>query len=152
MHTLHQPQPLAPPSAPLTPPPTGTISRLGFTPDLYYLHRIDPHTPLSLSIPALSALRTLGKTKYIGLSECSASTLRAAHAIAPIDAVQAEYSAFETLHEKDGLVDAARELGIAFVAYSPLGHGWLVDEFEYKSLEEFPVGDWRRKVALLTFM
>jgi aryl-alcohol dehydrogenase-like predicted oxidoreductase len=57
----------------------GTIERLGFTPDLYYLHRIDPKTPLSESIPALAALRTQGKTRFIGLSECSAATLRKAN-------------------------------------------------------------------------
>ncbi|RAH86611.1 aldo/keto reductase [Aspergillus japonicus CBS 114.51] len=92
----------------------GTIERLGFTLDLYYLHRIDPHTPLEESIGALDELRRSGKTKYIGLSECSAATLRKAHAIAKIDAVQAEYSAFETLHETSGLIDTAKELGIAF--------------------------------------
>ncbi|KAF5691499.1 alcohol dehydrogenase [Fusarium circinatum] len=103
----------------------GTIERLGFAPDLYYLHRIDPNTPLEESIPALDEIRKQGKTKYIGLSECSANTLRKANSIAKIDAVQAEYSAFETLHETDGLIDTAKELGIAYVAYSPLGHGWL---------------------------
>ncbi|KAL2111867.1 hypothetical protein VUR80DRAFT_9160 [Thermomyces stellatus] len=122
----------------------GTIERLGFTPDLYYLHRIDPNTPLEESIPALDEIRRQGKTKYIGLSECSAATLRKANSIAKIDAVQAEYSAFETIHETDGLIDAARELGVAYVAYSPLGHGWLVDNFDYKSPEEFKEGDFRR--------
>ncbi|EON96994.1 putative aldo-keto reductase protein [Phaeoacremonium minimum UCRPA7] len=93
----------------------GTIERLGFTPDLYYLHRIDPmkDTPLEESIPALAELRAAGKTKYIGLSESSATTLRKANSIAPIDGLQAEYSAFETLHETDGLIDTAKELGIA---------------------------------------
>lgn len=65
-------------------------------------------------------------------------------AVATIDAVQAEYSAFETLHEQDGLIDTARELGVAYVAYSPLGHGWLVDDFQYKSPEDFPPNDFRR--------
>jgi aryl-alcohol dehydrogenase-like predicted oxidoreductase len=64
--------------------------------------------------------------------------------VARIDAVQAEYSAFETLHETDGLIDAARELGVAYVAYSPLGHGWLVDEFGFASPDEFAPGDFRR--------
>jgi aryl-alcohol dehydrogenase-like predicted oxidoreductase len=64
--------------------------------------------------------------------------------VAKIDAVQAEYSAFETLHETDGLIDAARDLGITYVAYSPLGHGWLVDNFPYKSPEDFAEGDFRR--------
>ncbi|KAI0867778.1 NADP-dependent oxidoreductase domain-containing protein [Hypoxylon argillaceum] len=124
----------------------GTIKRLGFTPDLYYLHRIDPNTPLEESIPALDKIRKNGKTKYIGLSECSAATLRRANSIAKIDAVQAEYSAFETLHETDGLIDTARELGVAYVAYSPLGHGWLVDDFAYNSPDDFAPDDFRRKV------
>ncbi|PYH85223.1 aldo/keto reductase, partial [Aspergillus uvarum CBS 121591] len=124
----------------------GTIERLGFTPDLYYLHRIDPNTPLEESIGALDELRRSGKTKYIGLSECSAATLRKAHAIAKIDAVQAEYSAFETVHETSGLIDTAKELGIAFVAFSPLGHGWLVDNFDYKSPDDFAADDFRRTV------
>lgn len=124
----------------------GTIERLGFTPDLYYLHRIDPKTPLEESIPALDEIRKAGKTKYIGLSECSAATLRKANSIAKIDAVQAEYSAFETLHETDGLIDTAKELGVAYVAYSPLGHGWLVDDFPYKSPDDFAPNDFRRTV------
>ncbi|RAH56770.1 aldo-keto reductase [Aspergillus piperis CBS 112811] len=122
----------------------GTIERLGFTPDLYYLHRIDPNTPLEESIPALDEIRKAGKTKYIGLSECSAATLRKANSIAKIDAVQAEYSAFETLHETDGLIDTAKELGVAYVAYSPLGHGWLVDDFPFKTPEDFAPDDFRR--------
>ncbi|GAP93342.1 putative alcohol dehydrogenase [Rosellinia necatrix] len=124
----------------------GTIKRLGFAPDLYYLHRIDPNTPLEESIPALDKLRKTGKTKYIGLSECSAATLRRANSIAKIDAVQAEYSAFETLHETDNLIETARELGVAYVAYSPLGHGWLVDDFAYKSPDDFAPDDFRRLV------
>ncbi|THV47287.1 hypothetical protein BGAL_0321g00020 [Botrytis galanthina] len=122
----------------------GTIERLGFTPDLYYLHRIDPNTPLEESIPALDEIRKAGKTKFIGLSECSAATLRKANSIAKIDALQAEYSAFETIHETDGLIETAKELGIAYVAYSPLGHGWLVDDFPFKTPDDFPEGDFRR--------
>ncbi|KAH7028926.1 aldo/keto reductase [Microdochium trichocladiopsis] len=124
----------------------GTIERLGFAPDLYYLHRIDPNTPLEESIPALDSLRKQGKTKYIGLSECSAATLRKANSIAKIDAVQAEYSAFETLHETDGLIDTARELDVAFVAYGPLGHGWLVDDFPYETPDDFAPDDYRRQI------
>ncbi|KAJ5720780.1 uncharacterized protein N7483_008714 [Penicillium malachiteum] len=122
----------------------GTIERLGFTPDLYYLHRIDPNTPLEESITALDGIRSAGKTKYIGLSECSAATLRKANSIAKIDALQAEYSAFETLHENDGLIQTAKELGVAYVAYSPLGHGWLVDETSYNSPDDFAPDDFRR--------
>ncbi|KAH8646692.1 NADP-dependent oxidoreductase domain-containing protein [Xylariales sp. PMI_506] len=121
-----------------------TIERLGFTPDLYYLHRIDPKTPLEESIPALDEIRKQGKTKYIGLSECSAATLRKANSIAKIDALQAEYSAFETIHETDDLISTAKELGVTYVAYSPLGHGWLVDDFPFKSPDDFPEGDFRR--------
>ncbi|KAK3696414.1 hypothetical protein LTR37_017985 [Vermiconidia calcicola] len=124
----------------------GTIERLGFAPDLYYLHRIDPKTPLEESIPALDEIRKAGKTKYIGLSECSAATLRKANSVAKIDAVQAEYSAFETLHESDGLIETAKELGVAYVAYSPLGHGWLVDDFPYQSPDDFAPDDFRRTV------
>ncbi|KAL4945289.1 hypothetical protein BDV06DRAFT_231182 [Aspergillus oleicola] len=123
----------------------GTIERLGFTPDLYYLHRIDPNTPLEESIPALDEIRKAGKTKYIGLSESSAATLRKANSIAKIDAIQAEYSAFETIHETDGLIETARDLGVAYVAYSPLGHGWLVDNFDYATPDDFAADDFRRK-------
>jgi aryl-alcohol dehydrogenase-like predicted oxidoreductase len=118
-------------------------------------------TPLEESIGALDELRRAGKTKYIGLSECSAATLRKANssifhenpichqvlnafAVAKIDAIQAEYSAFETLHETNGLIETAKELGVAFVAFSPLGHGWLVDNFKYKSPDEFAPDDFRR--------
>ncbi|KAL0934488.1 putative aldo/keto reductase [Colletotrichum truncatum] len=124
----------------------GTIERLGFTPDLYYLHRIDPNTTLEESIGALDELRRQGKTKYIGLSECSAETLRKANSIAKIDAIQAEYSAFETVHETNGLIETAKELGVAFVAFSPLGHGWLVDDFNFKSPDDFAPDDFRRTV------
>jgi aryl-alcohol dehydrogenase-like predicted oxidoreductase len=78
------------------------------------------------------------------LSECSAKTLGKANDIAKIDAVEAEYSAFETVHETDGLIEACRDLGVAFVAYSPLGHGWLVDDFPYKSPDDFAADDLRR--------
>jgi aryl-alcohol dehydrogenase-like predicted oxidoreductase len=127
----------------------GTIERLGFAPDLYYLHRVDPNTPLEESIPALNEIRKAGKTKFIGLSECSAKTLRKANDIAKIDAVEAEYSAFETVHETGGLIEACKDLGVAFVAYSPLGHGWLVDDFPYKSPDDFAADDLRRTCKFL---
>lgn len=66
-------------------------------------------------------------------------------AVAKIDAIQAEYSAFETLHETDGLIETAKELGVAYVAYSPLGHGWLVDNFDYKTPDDFAPDDFRRR-------
>ncbi|KAK7433390.1 hypothetical protein QQZ08_000330 [Neonectria magnoliae] len=101
----------------------GTTERLGSVPDLYYLHRIDPNTPLEESIGTLDKLRKEGNVKYIGLSECSVETLRKANSIAKIDAVKSEYSAFETIYETNGVIDTAKELGVAFVAFSPLGHG-----------------------------
>jgi aryl-alcohol dehydrogenase-like predicted oxidoreductase len=66
--------------------------------------------------------------------------------VAHIDAVQAEYSAFETIHETDDLITTAKELGVAYVAYSPLGHGWLVESFPYQSPEDIPEGDFRKSV------
>ncbi|KZP18340.1 Aldo/keto reductase [Athelia psychrophila] len=107
----------------------GTIERLGTAPDLYYLHRIDPDTPLEESIPALAALKAAGKCKYIGLCETSAATLRKACSIAHIDALQIEYSLWFTDHERNGLLDAARELGVAIIAYSPLGRGVLTGQY-----------------------
>lgn len=65
-------------------------------------------------------------------------------AVAKIDAIQAEYSAFETIHETNGLIETAKELGVAFVAFSPLGHGWLVDDFPFKSPDDFGPTDFRR--------
>jgi aryl-alcohol dehydrogenase-like predicted oxidoreductase len=100
----------------------------------------------------LDEIRKTGKTRYIGLSECSAKTLRQANDIAKIDAVQAEYSAFETIHETDGLIEATRELGIAYVAYSPLGHGWLVEDFKFKTPDDFAPDDFRRSCTFLPFL
>jgi aryl-alcohol dehydrogenase-like predicted oxidoreductase len=73
--------------------------------------------------------------------------LTTCNVVAKIDAIQGEYSAFETIHETDGLIDTAKELGVAYVAYSPLGHGWLVDNFNYKSPDDFAPGDFRRSSA-----
>lgn len=83
-----------------------------------------------------------GKVKYLGLSECSAKSLRRAHAVHPISAVQVEYSPFALEIEENGLLDACRELGVAVVAYSPLGRGMLTGA--YKSPDDFPEGDFRR--------
>ncbi|KAL4798539.1 Aldo/keto reductase [Aspergillus venezuelensis] len=121
----------------------GTNERLGFTPDLYYLHRMDPNTPLEESIVALDEIRKAGRTKYIGLSECSAKTLRTANSIAKIDAVQAEYSAFERIHEQDGFIQACKELSVTYVVYGPLGHGWLVDKTPCRSPDDFAADDFR---------
>lgn len=85
-----------------------------------------------------------GQLKYVDPSLVASHTITDTIAVAKIDAVQAEYSAFETLHETDGLIDTARELDIAYVAYSPLGHGWLVDDFPYKTPDDFAADDFRR--------
>lgn len=136
-----------------------TTRRFGFSPDLYYLHRIEPGRDLKESIGALNGLKKAGKVKYIGLSECSASTLRKACEsestaslfvspltiqVAHIDALQIEYSPWFTDHEQNGLIDAARELGVTIVAYSPLGKGVLTGK--YTSPDSFPEGDIRRNI------
>jgi len=122
----------------------GTIKRLGSTPDLYYLHRIEPGRSLEESIGALDGLRKAGKTKYIGLSECGAATLRKACTIAKIDAIQIEYSPWFTDHEQNGLIDTAREFGVTIIAYSPLGKGILTGKFQ--STSDFGEGDIRRTI------
>jgi aryl-alcohol dehydrogenase-like predicted oxidoreductase len=83
------------------------------------------------------------------LRRCKRKTLRSIVTVAKIDAVQAEYSAFETLHETDGVIDTSKELGIAYVAYSPLGYGWFVDYFDYNSPDEFAPDDFRRTAPKL---
>jgi aryl-alcohol dehydrogenase-like predicted oxidoreductase len=114
--------------------------------DLYYLHRADKTVPIEYTIAAMADLVKTGKVKYLGLSECSAATLRRAHAIHPISAIQVEYSPFtlDIEDEKVGLLKAARELGIAIVAYSPLGRGLLTGQF--KSPDDFEESDFRRLV------
>lgn len=87
---------------------------------------------------------TQSKRKYVQRASQINKTCLTLNLVARIDAIQAEYSAFETLHETDGLIEAAKELGIAYVAYSPLGHGWLVDDFPYKSPDDFAPDDFRR--------
>jgi aryl-alcohol dehydrogenase-like predicted oxidoreductase len=110
--------------------------------DLYYLHRIDPSTPIEESVGMLSALITAGKIRHIGLSECSAATLRRAHTTHPITAVQSEYSVWTRDSENDGVLATCRELGIAFVAYSPLGRGFLAGNFQ--RLSDLPKNDHRQ--------
>ncbi|KAH9846265.1 Aldo/keto reductase [Lenzites betulinus] len=105
-----------------------SLERLGVDHvDLWYLHRPDPLVPIELTVRAMADQVKAGKTKYIGLSEVSAATLRRAHAVHPISAVQVEYSPFtlDIEDEKIGLLKAARELGVTVVAYSPLGRGLL---------------------------
>ncbi|MEH0108510.1 aldo/keto reductase [Tersicoccus sp. MR15.9] len=93
--------------------------------DLYYVHRIDSNRPIEETIGALAEFVTEGKVRYLGISEASAETIRRAHAAHPISAVQTEYSLFQREPESNGVLATTRELGIAFVAYSPLGRGLL---------------------------
>ncbi|KIL64879.1 hypothetical protein M378DRAFT_162740 [Amanita muscaria Koide BX008] len=112
--------------------------------DLYYLHRADATVPIEHTVGAMVELVKEGKVRYLGLSEISSSTLRRAHAVHPISAVQVEYSPFtlDIEDEKLGLLKTCRELGITVVAYSPLGRGLLTGQ--YKSPDDFEEGDGRR--------
>lgn len=102
----------------------GSLGRLGTDHlDLYYLHRIDPDVPVEESIGAMAELVAAGKVRHLGVSEASARTVRQAHAVHPLAAVQTEYSLFTRDVEVNGVLDTTRELGIGFVAYSPLGAG-----------------------------
>lgn len=102
-----------------------SLERLGIdTIDLYYQHRVDPKTPIEETVGAMKGLVEAGKVRFLGLSECSVATLRKAHAVHPISAVQIEYSLWSRDPEEDMLA-ACRELGVAFVAYSPLGRSFL---------------------------
>lgn len=109
--------------------------------DLYYLHRKDPKIPIEETVGAMGMLVQQGKVKGIGLSEVSAATIRKAHAVHPITAVQSEYSLW-TRDPEDEVLQTCKELGIAFVAYSPLGRGFLSGRF--KRFEDFAADDYRR--------
>ncbi|VDC05602.1 unnamed protein product [Peniophora sp. CBMAI 1063] len=124
-----------------------SLKRLGVDQiDLYYMHRADATVPIEKTVGAMAELVKEGKVKYIGLSEVSEKTLRRAHAVHPIAAVQLEYSPFVLDIERPevGLLSACRELGIAVVAYSPLGRGLLTGR--YKSPDDFEADDFRRTV------
>lgn len=110
--------------------------------DLYYLHRVDQRVPIEETVGAMADLVREGKVRYLGLSEVSAATLRRAHAVHPIAAVQAEYSLF-TREPEDDLLATLRELGVGLVAYSPLGRGFLGGRF--RSLDDLAPDDWRRR-------
>jgi aryl-alcohol dehydrogenase-like predicted oxidoreductase len=110
--------------------------------DVYYLHRVDPHVPIEDTVGAMSDLVRQGKVGHLGLSEVSAATLRRAHAVHPIAAVQTEYSLF-TRDAEEELLPTLRELGISLVAYSPLGRGFLAGRF--RRIEDLAPDDWRRK-------
>lgn len=121
-----------------------SLSRLGVSSiDLYYCHRLDQKTPIELTVRAMVQLKEAGKIKYLGLSECSAESLRRAHAVHPISAVQMEYSPFslEIESQQFKLLETARELGVAVVAYSPLGRGMLSGTL--RSHADFEEGDIR---------
>jgi aryl-alcohol dehydrogenase-like predicted oxidoreductase len=119
-----------------------SLKRLGVeTIDLYYQHRVDPHTPIEETVGAMAELVRLGKVRYLGLSEASAATIRRANAVHPIAALQSEYSLW-TRDPEDEVLQATRELGIALVAYSPLGRGFLAGQI--KKFEDLEAGDYRR--------
>jgi aryl-alcohol dehydrogenase-like predicted oxidoreductase len=118
-----------------------SLARLGFDHvDLFYLHRIDKTVPIEESMGAMAELVRAGKVRHIGLSECSVTTLRRAHAVHPVTAVQSEYSIWSRDPEQEMLA-TCRELGIGFVAYSPLGRGFLAANFARAS--DLPKGDAR---------
>jgi aryl-alcohol dehydrogenase-like predicted oxidoreductase len=120
----------------------GSLKRLGVeTIDLYYQHRVDPNTPIEETVGAMADLVKAGKIRYIGLSEAGADTIRRANKVHPITAVQTEYSLW-TRDPEDEILRTIRELGIGFVAYSPLGRGFLTGRF--KSVNDFPADDYRR--------
>jgi aryl-alcohol dehydrogenase-like predicted oxidoreductase len=122
-----------------------SLKRLGVdTIDLYYLHRVDPATPIEDTVGAMAELVRAGKVRFLGLSEAKAATLRRAHAVHPISVLQSEYSLFTRDHEA-GALPACRELGIGFVAYSPLGRGLLTGRF--RSPSDLAPDDWRHQAS-----
>src|SRR6266700_2004112 len=119
-----------------------SLRRLGVEQiDLYYLHRVDPKVPIEETVGGMTELVRSGKVRYLGLSEASPATVRRAHKVHPIHAVQTVYSLFSREPE-EGLLETLRELGIALVAYSPLGRGFLGGRF--RSVDDLAPGDWRR--------
>ncbi|KAL6707226.1 hypothetical protein ACN47E_004773 [Coniothyrium glycines] len=122
-----------------------SLKRLGIEQiDLYYCHRVDQKTPIEKTVDAMVQLKKEGKIKYLGLSEVSSDTLRRAHKVHPISAVQVEYSPFalEIESEQINLLKTCRELGVAVVAYSPLNRGMMTGAF--KSPADFEEGDFRK--------
>lgn len=120
-----------------------SLKRLGIeTIDLYYLHRVDPETPIEDTVQAMAKLVEEGKIRHIGLSEASEETLRRASKVHPITALQSEYSLWTRDVEDNGVLATCRELGIGFVPYSPLGRGFLSGEI--KKFEDLEENDWRR--------
>jgi aryl-alcohol dehydrogenase-like predicted oxidoreductase len=120
----------------------GSLKRLGTDRiDLYYQHRVDPKTPIEDTVGALAELINQGKIRHFGLSEAGPNTIRRAHAVHPVTALQTEYSLWERDPEAE-LLPLLRELRIGFVPYSPLGHGFLTGEM--RSPEELSDDDWRK--------
>ncbi|HSN18488.1 MAG TPA: aldo/keto reductase [Gammaproteobacteria bacterium] len=121
-----------------------SLKRLGIDCiDLYYQHRVDKNTPIEDTVGAMAELVKQGKVRYLGLSEAAPQTIRRAHQVHPISALQTEYSLWSREPE-DELLETVRELGIGFVAYSPLGRGFLTGAF--KKFEDLPQDDWRRNM------
>jgi aryl-alcohol dehydrogenase-like predicted oxidoreductase len=119
-----------------------SLERLGVDHiDLYYQHRVDPKTPIEDTVGAMAELVRAGKVRHLGLSEASPATIRRAAAVHPIAALQTEYSLWSREVEDD-ILPTVRELGIGFVAYSPLGRGFLTGQF--KSFDDLPADDYRR--------
>ena len=119
-----------------------SLKRLGVDHiDLYYQHRVDRTVPIEETVGAMADLVKAGKVRFLGLSEASSATIRRAHAVHPISALQTEYSLW-TRDPEDEILPTTRELGITFVAYSPLGRGFLTARFH--TLEDIPEGDYRR--------
>lgn len=112
--------------------------------DLYYLHRLDQNTPIEETVEAMSELVIEGKIGHIGLSEVSSETIKKAHAVHPISAVQSEYSLFERTVEERGILQTLEELEISFVAYSPLGRGFLSGQI--RTIDDLPANDFRRSI------
>ena len=119
-----------------------SLKRLGVEViDLYYQHRVDKSVPIEETVGAMAELVRAGKVRFLGLSEASPATIRRAHAVHPVSALQSEYSLW-TRDPEDGVLATCRELGIGFVAYSPLGRGFLTGRF--RRFEDLPDGDYRR--------
>jgi aryl-alcohol dehydrogenase-like predicted oxidoreductase len=120
-----------------------SLQRLGVDHiDLYYQHRVDTKVPIEETVGAMAELVRAGKVRYLGLSEAAPDTIRRAHATHPITALQTEYSLWTRDVEENGVLTTVRELGIGFVAYSPLGRGFLTGRF--KTFDDLPADDFRR--------
>jgi len=122
----------------------GSLRRLGVDHiDLYYQHRVDPNVPIEDTVGAMSRLVEQGKVRFLGLSEAAPATIRRAHAVHPITALQSEYSLWTRDPETNGVLATTRELGIGFVPYSPLGRGFLTGAI--RTPEDFDADDYRRR-------